>query len=337
MNRSNVSARRQTSVRRITLPLMATQVMQDVRPSTARRHTAPDCLRTTWQAWRERQPASRTHAQAAAALHVAEAVLLAALEGNGVVQLRPDLADLLAPAASWGRMVLEIRHSLGTARLLMQPNPVRLEPRTVVLVDGIQRAWFATHGVAHCYLVSEPEMGRYGLHWFNRDGDVIARLSLPAGPHQQLAMAHLLQFMITDPKRAPQPPQERSADLQAQAQWCAIDTTIRSAVTLAHIGQKVGAAVSHLPALQVAVQGDDAAMSYRGPVGTNGTDPDRSQPCQLQIDPDALTHAFICIAPDDTPFLRLHGAQTGSIGLTPDLDPLAAWSWLRTLGALQLR
>lgn len=331
------AARLQTSVRRLTRPALAAQDMPDVRPMTTRRHVSPDSLRAAWQSWQARQPGKRSHAQAACALHVPEGVLLAALAGEGIIQLRPDLGDLLAPAASWGQMMLEMAHPLGSVRLLMQPNAVRLGPQAVVLVQGMQRASLATRGVAHCYLVSGPDLATYGLHWFDFDGKVIARLTLPPGPDQQLAMAHLLQFMVTEHKRPP--PQERPSELHAQVQWCAINTAIRSATALARIGQEVSAAVARLPALQVTLQGQSAALVYRGPVSMNTADalPDLAEPCQLKFDPDAMTHAFICIAPDDTPFLRLHGTQSESIGLTPDLGPADAWSWLRALTATELR
>jgi hypothetical protein len=174
------------------------------------------------------------------------------------------------------------------------------------------------------------------VHWFDSDGEVIARLTLPPGPEQQLAMAHLLQFITTEHKRAPQ---ERASALQAQAQWCAIHTTIRSATALARISQDVAAAIARLPALQLTLQGQSATLVYCGPVSMGSTNAtlDLDEPCQLKLDPDALTHAFICVAPDDTPFLRLHGTQTESIGLTPDLAPLHAWSWLRPLVGSELR
>ncbi|MFM2059575.1 MAG: hypothetical protein RLY71_3960, partial [Pseudomonadota bacterium] len=256
------ATRLQTGLRRITRPALAAQDMPDVRPLTTRRQFSPDSLRAAWQSWRSRQQGKHSHAQAAAALHVPEGVLLAALAGEGIIQLRPDLGDLLAPAASWGRIVLEMAHPLGSVRLLMQPNAVRLGPHAVVLVQGMQRVSLATRSVAHCYLVSEPELGIYGVHWFDSDGEVIARLTLPPGPEQQLAMAHLLQFITTEHKRAPQ---ERASALQAQAQWCAIHTTIRSATALARISQDVAAAIARLPALQLTLQGQSAALVYCGP------------------------------------------------------------------------
>lgn len=330
------TARLQTTLRRIARPALAAQDRPGIRPVTTRRQVSPDSLRAAWLSWRARQQGKRSHAQAAAALHVPEGVLLAALAGDGIIPLRPDLGDLLAPAASWGRMTLEIAHPLGRVRLLMEPSEVRLEPQAIVLVQGMQRASLATRGVAHCYLVSEPDLGAYGLHWFDFDGNAIARLTLPAGTTQQLAMAHLLQFMLSEHRHAPQ---ERPSELPAQAQWCAIHTPIRSTTALARIGQEVASAIARLPALQLTLQGQRAALVYRGPVDLAGADAalDLGRPCQLELDPDALTHAFICIAPDDTPFLRLHGTQTESIGLTPDLAPAAAWTWLRTLVALELR
>jgi hypothetical protein len=302
------------------------------RPAPSKRRQEPASLRNAWSTWWRQHP-NASHAEAATALHVAEATLLAALDGAGVTLLRPDLAGLLAPAASWDRFVVEIEHPLGRACLDMKPESVRIDEDCLILQDGPQRVLLSTQGIAHCYLVAAQAPGCYGLHWFNADGDVVARVHLPADAAQHLAVLHLLQFTQPESRRPHLPVLTRAPALQVRPSWCAIDAMVKTDQAVTRLSGAIGAALQRTPRLQFSIEGRGAALSYCGPTAqvlTESANTSHTHPAgRLFLHTDMLTHAFVCVAPDGTPFLRLHGDAEGNIALQPELDSVsAAWAWI---------
>jgi hypothetical protein len=298
------------------------------RPSPRRTRSAADSLQSAWLAWRLRHPASRDLTRAATELHVAEAHLLAAIEGDGATALRPDLPDLLATVASWGRLELDIPHGLGRVQLRMKPMQVRFDHRMITLIEGAQRVHLSTQGVASCYLVNVAEPDQHSLQWFDRDGHVIARLRLLATDQYQ-ALPHLLQFSNADaPRSLPPHKLERPPELQLPADWCALDTMIRPGPGLIRLAQALPQALAHVPGMRLMLPGCGVALACTGSVTTT---PDSSANCSLQIETAKLAHAYVCVAPDGTPFLRLHAHEGGLISLQPLLDPTTAWAWIDTL------
>lgn len=298
------------------------------RTSPRRTRSAADSLLSSWLAWHARHPGSRDFARAAAELHVAEAHLLAVMEGDGVTALRPDLPDLLALAASWGQLELDVPHGLGRVQLRIKPAHVLLGHQLITLVEGMQRVHLSAQGIASCYLVSGAEPDRHSLQWFNRDGHVIARLRLFAAD-QHRALLHLLQFSSADAERREPPhPLERPPELQLPADWCALDTLIRSGPAMTRITQALPQALAHVPGMRLMLPGRGVALSCTGSVATT---PDSGATCCLQIEADRLAHVYVCVASEGTPFLRLHAQDEGWIGLQPLLDPTSAWAWIDLL------
>ncbi|MEX8517416.1 MAG: hypothetical protein AB3X44_02715 [Leptothrix sp. (in: b-proteobacteria)] len=303
-----------------------------LRSLPSKRLQEPASLRSIWNAWQAEHPGA-SYAEAAAALHVAEATLLASMDGAGITPLRPDLAGLLAPAAHWGRFVVEIHHPLGVASLDMAPQTVQLDDGLLSLQDGPQRVLLSTVGLSHCYLVAGPTPGCYGLHWFNVEGDVVARLHLPAHSAQHRAMTHLLQFTVACHGRpASLPAPTRAPELRVRTSWCAIDTMLKTHAAISRMSRAIAQALKLAPHLQLSIEGRGAALSYCGrtvpTLADAGSTEDVGSSCRLSLHTEALTHAFVCIAPDGTPFLRLHSHEEGTITLQPDLAQASAWAWI---------
>lgn len=309
-----------------------------LRSVPSRRQQEPASLRNTWAAWCTAHPAAHGHAEAAAALHVTEAALLNALEGDGITPLRPDLAGLLATATSWGRFLVEIHHPLGDVCLSMAPSRIQLDEKLVTLEDACGRVLLSTQGLSHCYLVTGPTPGCYGLHWFNGDGEVMARIHLPATSVQHQAIPHLLQFTTSALRRGqPMPALTRPPELHVRPGWCAIDTLIKSEHEVNQLVRRIGMALAETPAMSLDVEGRGAALSYRGKMTEAQATwspawlSEDTETCRLHLRAVAVSHAFVCIAPEGSPFLRLHGNDGGTMTLQPDLDPLASRAWIDRL------
>ncbi|MFM2059703.1 MAG: hem utilization ChuX/HutX [Pseudomonadota bacterium] len=297
------------------------------RHGPRRSRATADSLQSAWLAWRLRHPASHDLTRAAAELHVPEAHLLAAIEGNGVTALHPDLPDLLSTAASWGRLEIDIPHGLGRVQMRMTPTQVSLKHPTITLAEGPRHVDLSTQGVASCYLVSGEMPDQHSLQWFGRDGHAIARLRM-LDPGQHLVLPHLLQSACADLPDGPPPHLEQPPELQLPADWCALDTLIRPGTGLVRITQSLPQALTHIPAARLRLPGRGLALSCTGTIATTL---DSATTCSLRIEPGRLAHAYVCVAPDGTPFLRLHAHDESWISLQPMLDPTSAWAWIDML------
>lgn len=316
--------------------MMATDTLPSTRCDMAQRHhrsrrqrsrTAAVFLQSAWRTWRLRHPTSRDTARAATELQVPEAHLLAAIEGDGVTALHTDLPDLLATAASWGRLELDVPHALGRVQVRMTPARVGIEHPSIALIDDAQHIDLSGQGVASCYLVSDTAPGQHSLKWFRRDGHVIARLRL-LDPNQHLALHDLLPSGHADMPGELPPYQEQPPELPLPADWCALDTLIRPGSGLIRLAQSLPQALAHIPAARLRLPGRGVALSC---TGTFAATPDSKASCSLQIEPGRLAHAYVCVAPDGTPFMRLHAHNEGWISLQPVLDPASAWAWIDML------
>jgi|YNPMSStandDraft_2_1061718.scaffolds.fasta_scaffold10462_1 putative heme degradation protein len=107
--------------------------------------------------------------EAAALLGVPEAALLASATGKGNTPLAGSLTDILAPVASWGRVLLAARNALGVHLNVMGRAHLELTAAEIVLHDEQHEIRLATTGIARIDLFEENDAhGRtLSLNWFD--------------------------------------------------------------------------------------------------------------------------------------------------------------------------
>lgn len=313
------------------------------RPRTSQQHRTSSSrdLCQAWIDWRTRQPSliGVGPRQAATALRVPEAILLSTLclhDGTGIRRLRPDLITLLAPATSWAGLQLEIPHPLGLLKLPLQARSVQLDRRTILLQDGKQQVLFATPSVAHCFLVTEPADSCPGMHWFDQQGDLIARLRLrPDTTAAQAALARW-QELITprtdNPPVVKGPANQYTTGLALSSHWCQIEQILNDVTVLNRLGQAMERLLGLFPDMTVTLEAWASAVSYRGPVMCAKQGEIETEVAgQLTLFRAPLTQAQICLLPDGQPLLRLRGASGGLLGLTIDARHATTDPWLHAL------
>ncbi|MEY4751970.1 MAG: hypothetical protein RIQ60_4184 [Pseudomonadota bacterium] len=275
--------------------------------------SAAQALREAWTRWSALHPGPNGHARAAASLRVREVELLRTLEGQGVTALQPDLEQLLAPVTRWGRLVVEVNHTLGTGWLSLTAQQAMFERGHALLHDGNRQCVLRGNACTDIFLVHSA--GALALHCFGEHGEPVARVhfALPAdAPEAKAAVRHLLGCVRVTGEA---PRQGDSNGRLDRPGWCAIERQITTAEALATLCRGITHTLDQAPPMQLALEGPHAILACQATaVHRASTQPSPmlgTRLCMLQFRPQALRHAAICIGPDGQPFVRLH-AQDGS-------------------------
>jgi hypothetical protein len=271
-------------------------------------------LRQAWARWFSMHPVAHSHARAAASLKVREVDLLRALQGQGVFALQPDLELLLTPLPEWGRVIVEVGHSLGTGWLALTPRHLRFERGHALMHDTDRQIVLRGNACTDCFLVNCA--GSCALHFFGELGEVIARMHLCA-PNDSEAGRAAMRHLKENSRISDEAMNVGNAhtDRLTRPGWCAIERQVTSTDALAVLCREIGHTLDEAPPMQVALEAEHAILACQATAVHRATAQSSPQlgvrPCKLFFRTSAVKHAAVCVGPDGQPFLRLH-AQDGS-------------------------
>lgn len=300
--------------------------------------TDPQALRSAWAHWFEAHPAPHGHARAAASFRVKEAELLRALllGGHGVHALHNDLAGLLAPAAHWGRILVEVHHPLGFAYLGLSPRQVRNDGGQVVVLEADRQLLLAGNAFAECFLVHGA--GACGIHGFDEHGEPIARLHLTSNSTGATAdfqgMPHLLAHVLP-PGQMPVPDSHAANRRLTRPGWCAIERQIHAPEALAELCRRLNLTLEEAPAMQFAVESEGVILACQATplhkAGATATVPHGLRDCKVYLRCAAVRHATVCTGSDGRPFVRLHAMDGSCLRFQHAGSPVHAHGWVDSL------
>ncbi len=269
--------------------------------------------------------------EAAALLGVPEAALLASATGRGNRPLAGGLAEIIAPVAGWGRVLLAARNSLGVHLNVMAQAHVEATSDRLRLTDERHEVQLATAGVARIDLFEENDAhGRtLSLNWFDAAGHAIGRLFLLSKDGRAMAAPHLGRFQQRQPTAHWTPGSAESPPLLLPAgedTGCEAELAIGGSP--AERSAWAAAAVlccDHPGGIELGMGGPGVAAQYRGPLGKVSHTPPVAHAtdllCKLHVRPGAATavHAF------GDRGISIRSADGGELRLQPLGDDTAAW------------
>ncbi len=296
----------------------------------------PQTLRSAWATWFATHPVPHGHARAAASLRVKEPELLRALDGHGVHILRNDLAALLAPAAQWGRILVEGHHPLGFAYLGLSPRQVRHDGGQVVLLEADRQLVLAGHAFAECFLVHGA--GTCGIHGFDDHGEVVARLHLTNNSAcaitHSIAMRHLLAFASHPGQGSSTSPQAAASRLTRPG-WCTIERQIHAPEALAEMCRLINLTLDDAPAMQFAMESEAVILACQATplhkASAHATVPQSLRDCKVHLRGAAVRHATVCVGSDGKPFVRLHAMDGNCLRFQHCGSRADAQAWVDSL------
>ncbi len=265
--------------------------------------------------------------EAAAALGVPEAALLDSATGRGNRPLAGALADILAPVADWGRVLLAARNRLGVHLNVMARAGLEGQGAELRLRGERHEARLATTGIARIDLFEELDgHGRtVSLNWFDSQGHAIGRLFLMSKDGREVAWPHLLSFAQARPTTAwtpgtaPPPPLLLLPGVHEAAAMPADDLGVAAWATAAIL------CCDHAGGMELGMAGPGAAVVYRGPLGTVSHTPPAAHAtdllCKLHARPAAATAVFGI----GEHGLSVRTAEGGELRLVPQGEGAPAW------------
>lgn len=269
--------------------------------------------------------------EAAALLGVPEAALLASATGRGNRPLAGALADILAPVAGWGRVLLAARNGLGVHLNVMAQAHIEAAASEIELRGEQHAARLSTSGIARIDLFEENDAhGRtLSLNWFDAAGHAIGRLFLMSKEGRELAAPHLARFEQAQPvdRWTPgivEPPPllllERAHEWRALPPPPQGPIPDRAAWATAAI-----LCCDHPGGMELGMAGPGVAAVYRGALGKVSHTPPAAHAtdllCKLHARPGAASavHAF------GEHGLSVRVADGGELRLQPLGDDAGAW------------
>ncbi len=296
----------------------------------------PQTLRSAWANWFATHPVPHGHARAAASLRVKEPELLRALEGHGVHILRNDLAALLAPAAQWGRILVEGHHPLGFAYLGLSPRQVRHDGGQVVLLEADRQLLLAGHAFAECFLVYGA--GACGIHGFDDHGEVVARLHLTNNSacaiSHSIAMQHLLAY-ASGPGQGSSPNSQVIGSRLTRPGWCTIERQVHAPEALAEMCRLINLTLDDAPAMQFAMESEAVILACQATplhkASAHAAVPQSLRDCKVHLRGAAVRHATVCNGSDGKPFVRLHAMDGNCLRFQHGGSRADAQAWVDSL------
>lgn len=300
----------------------------------------PAALRTAWADLLQQH--HHLHGpDAARRLGVPEAALLASrLNGHGAIELQPDLTTLLAPSASWGKLLLAARNRMGVGLIIMDDAAVNVDGDQVCFRTHQQEARVTSLGISKCFLFEEHDAHGHtvSINWFDAQGDAVGRLFLMSKSGREAAQPWLNSQVKahTSPLWAP-----GSGDAVPHVQVTpttpigAACHTLAQHEAAAHLGHAAVLACSRVAAFTVAMQGRGVAVRYQGPLAKTSSTPPAvhavDAACKLHLRMADATLAQRLQADDGAVTLRLTDSDGGLLDFTPHEPPSNSGDWLKNL------
>jgi hypothetical protein len=268
--------------------------------------------------------------EAAARLRVPEAALMVSACGRGNTSLSGALAELLAPAAAWGRVLVASRNGLGVKLdVLGQAQAFLLDDGGVRLSDAHHDIVLSAQGIARFELFEEEDgHGRtLSLNWFDGQGHVVGRLFLMSKSGREDALPHLMAFATAAQSRhwAPQalstPPIAAWPDEAGEPLPGAAVEWARAAIL----------ACDAVPLMRLALSGRGARSVYTGPLSKTSSTPPAVHAtdllCKLHARPAGAQHARKLYGGG----LEVRDAEGAALQITPATEPAAWWARVHAL------
>ena len=294
----------------------------------------PEQILTAWQGLIKRQP--HLHGpQAAAALGVPEAALLASRIGSGAVALKPDLPALFASIATWGKVMVVARNRLG-AMLNVMSAQVRHDAEGLHLYSTAHAIRLDPDRACSCFLFENKDGhgDSVSINWFDARGDVLGRLLLLSRMERKRVLPVIMRFALDTQSRvfSPPSPAEKisSADVfpsLTPASYPAAEyhgaLAVELAVSLlqARVGEKVTTVTMRQPGIEAVFVGRlsrsiPTASSLRI-VGPG---------CKLHLRPDAARTVRF-----DHQACHIDDAHGGLLTLVPQVTAPERSHWINSL------
>lgn len=261
--------------------------------------------------------------EAAALLGVPEAALLASATGRGNRPLAGPLADILAPVAGWGRVLLAARNALGVHLNVMARARVEATPGGLQLWGEQHEILLATTGIARIDLFEEHDAhGRtLSLNLFDAAGHAIGRLFLMSKEGREVAAPHLAGFEPAQPADRWTPGAAESPPLLSLGradEWRELAPPVegpvpdRTAWATAAI-----LCCDHPGGMALGMAGRGVAAVYRGPLGKVSHTPPAAHATDLLCKLHARPGAASAVLAFGDHGLSVHSAEGGELRLQP--------------------
>ncbi|MBN9428191.1 MAG: hypothetical protein J0H09_16945 [Burkholderiales bacterium] len=292
-----------------------------------------DRLLERWQALLARQPHLHIR-QAATALQVPEAALLASRVGTGAVRLAPRLREMLAGIEQWRKLFVVTPNRLGVSIAILNAQPLQEygDPNAPLLLLGDQhRIVIDTKRVHACYLFEDHDVHGHSLSlcWFDEHGNGLGKLFLRSRRGQEFAQPGLMAFAL--------PEQSQRFVARALAASRVNDHRTATPCDREHAARLARAALldaSRFQAVELSMTGGALTSTYQG---TSPACSAQAQAlhlvaagCKLHLRLAPARSACAVRTLDGRAGLRVDTVD-GSLSIVPCLDAPAGQRWLDAL------
>jgi hypothetical protein len=114
--------------------------------------------------------------------------------------------------------------------------------------------------------------------------------------------------------------------------WCSIVSTLNRMDSARRAMVAAAASCTSVAQMRLLVEGKAVALSYTGAVlgslQPSPVDPDPQVDCLFSARATTANHAFVCLSPEQVPYLRFHDTEGSSVTLWPQVNAAAARAWV---------
>jgi hypothetical protein len=313
---------------------MSTMPTDSPRLLRGSRNEANHLWVAAWETLADKQPHLRHPEAAAAALRIPEAGLMAVRNGDDTTRLSGRLDEWLAPLAGWGRVALTVRNRLGAATMCCEVRSVKLNGDTLSLRGDHGQVLISVHAASHGFLYEDRSSQRqsYSLHVYDPAGEALLRLHFLGEAGLNEALPHLMAHANVESGHAWRAGSIGGDAVKGFPGWCSIVSTLNRMDSARRAMVAATASCVSVGQMRLLVEGKAVALSYTGPVlgslQPSPADPDPQIDCLFSARATTANHAFVCLSPEQVPYLRFHDTEGGSTTLWPQVNAAAARAWV---------
>lgn len=278
----------------------------------------PDRLLARWRALLTAQPHMHLP-QAAMALGVSEAALVATRVGDGAVCLQPRLAVLLDGIGQWRKVFVVTPNRLGvTIAILNVLDCYERAADRIELVGEQHRIVIDAARIRHCYLFEDRDVHGHSLSlcWFDAQGTGLGKLFLRSRSGQELAVPRLMAQALPEQSRIFRGTQHSDA-----AGDKAAPSSMNANAQAERLAHAALAAASRLEAVELRMTGGAVDSLYRGPLASFSQTPGAlhlsAAGCKAHLRPAAAQAVSPLQQGDGRHGLRIDTAN-GSLSILPE-------------------
>lgn len=250
------------------------------------------------------------------------------------------LADLMAPVADWGHVMLTLRNGMAEIQGTLECAQGVAEGIDVWHLRGErQAAWLSERGIARIELTEpaepaassdEGDAGAVSLSWYDRSDQCIGRVMLPSPSGRDQALLWLRQHgrPRTDACRRRRAAANVPMMFVPHPGFTLVDSLARGPTTAAWASAAM-LHLGHAAELRVDLSGPGAAVRHAGPLGAAVDTPAGFQAtgpqCGLRLQPQQAVAVARVVDRDGVSGLLLDDASGGRLLLQPQGPGAADW------------